>query len=192
MTVKTMERRVCAETGDATDNTDDTSHSSTESVTERRSREVLVREADGVGSGWQGRTISPRQSSRVVGRASSNVNDSIDSQSYLLTDTVSAHSASTAKRDRKLFNKDRYATASIASNYCSSFLLPLPATRTQAQAAHHKSKSVDSQFYLSRPTSPSTQNPSIASPKLTLDTSCMALAARAPQLTPRRKQSPQQ
>jgi hypothetical protein len=194
MTVKTMERRNGTEIGDATDNTDDTSHSSSESETERRSRGARAREADGGGPGGQGRTVSPPQVSRVVGRASNSRGVMSCAQSQVLAGTVSALSASTAKRDRELFNKDKYAVASIASNYCSSFLLPLPTARTQVQvqAAHHKSKSVDSHTYSLRPTSPQTQNPSVASPKLTLDTSCMALAARPPQLTPRRKQSPVQ
>ena len=180
MTVKTMERRNSAETGDATDNTDDTSHSSTESEMERRNRGVRGRDADVGAPGRPGRTVSPPQGRALNCRG--------------VAGTVSALSASTAKRDRELFNKDKYATASIASNYCSSFLLPLPTTRTQAQAqaAHHKSKSVDSNTYSQRSTSPQIQNPSVASPKLSLDTSCMALAARPPQLTPRRKQSPQQ
>jgi hypothetical protein len=191
MTVKTMQRRIGAETGDATDNADDTSHSSNESEMER-SRGARVREADCGGPGGQGRAVSPPQGSRVVGRASNSRGVISSAQSHVLAGTVSALSASTAKRDRELFNKDKYATASIASNYCSSFLLPLPTTRTQAQAqaAHHKSKSVDSHTYSLRPTSPQAQNPSVASPKLTLDTSCMAPAARPPQLTPRRKQSP--
>jgi hypothetical protein len=192
MTVKTMQRRIGAEMGDATDNADDTSHSSTESEMERSSRGARVLEADCGGPGGQGRAVSPPQGSRVVDRASNSRGVISSAQSHVLAGTVSALSASTAKRDRELFNKDKYATASIASNYCSSFLLPLPTTRTQAQAqaAHHKSKSVDSHTYSLRPTSPQTQNPSVASPKLTLDTSCMALAARPPQLTPRRKQSP--
>lgn len=197
-----MDRRNSAETGDATDNTDDTSHSSSESEMEKRERGVRGREVDGGGPGRPGRAISPPQGSRVVGRASNSRGVTSSSQSHALSGivpvsvSVSAVSASTAKRDKELFNKDKYAAASIASNYCSSFLLPLPTTRPQAQAhaqaAHHKSKSVDSYTYLLRPTSPHAQNPSVASPKLTLDTSCMALAARPPQLTPRRKLSPLQ